>query len=80
MPWAITSWNIDVRGIHVARHDGEELDVLGAQRAGERRAVAYGDLVERAVLDELGRHAGSSLAAFGRRAVRAPAKASPRQR
>ena len=47
---------VDVRRVDVARHDGEELDVLGAQRAGQGRAVADLDLVVGAVLDEFCGH------------------------
>ena len=47
---------IDVRRVDVARHDGEELDVVGAQRAGQAGAVADLDLVVSAVLDVGGGH------------------------
>ena len=55
---------VDVRRVDVARHDGEELDVLRAQRPGQGRGVADLDLVVRAVLDEC---SGQRLIAVGQK-------------
>ena len=61
MPCATTPWKrvesansgVDVRRIDVARHRGEQLDVGRGERALDARAIADGDLVERAVADDL---------------------------
>jgi hypothetical protein len=60
MPCAMILWKIGaigvllvkVRGVHVARHHSEQLDVLAAQRAREADGLTDLDLGERAVLDE----------------------------
>jgi len=47
-------FGVDVGRVHVAGHDGEEVDVVGPQGADELGTVAHLDLVEGAVLDEVG--------------------------
>src|SRR5262249_29298687 len=44
---------IDMRRIDVARHDGEQRDVLFGERALERGSIADFDFIEGAILDEL---------------------------
>ncbi len=59
---ALGVFGIDVGRVDVARHDGEELDVLRLEGADEGGAVADLDLVEGAVLDVLhGFHDGSRV-------------------
>ena len=52
---------IHMRRVDVARHDGEELDVLRLERPGEDGALAELDLVVSAVLDELRGHGDGML-------------------
>src|SRR5437763_1655723 len=49
------------RRVDVARHDGEELDVLRPERPGEDGAVPDPDLIVGAVLDELRGHGDGML-------------------
>src|SRR5450755_663524 len=44
---------IDMRGIYVARHHGEKLDILPAQRPHKARRITNVHLVERAILNHV---------------------------
>ncbi len=46
-------FGIEVLGVDVARHDGKQLDILGAQRTFHGGAVAHGDFIESQVADHL---------------------------
>ena len=48
---ALGEFRVDVRGVDVARHDGEQLDVGGLERAGDGGGIADLDFVVSAVLD-----------------------------
>jgi hypothetical protein len=48
---ALGEFWIDMRRVDIARHDGEELDVLIGQGPGNARRVSDPQLVERPIFD-----------------------------
>jgi len=48
----VGEFGVEMGGVDVAGNGGEQMDVLGAQRAGQSRRVAHLDFVEGAILNE----------------------------